>query len=145
MWARCKKEAGLVIWRSSPASWICSWQLRVQILYRACKVANWFTSYQLGFSIMLCSVMCNQMVYFSCYQRSLTTPHLAGKWYTCEIREYFHLHFVEILIIPPRLCYLLISRVAHYDHNHRFLTVFIELIINEKLHAMNMLELKFFG
>ena len=98
---------------------------------------------------MLCSVMCNQMVYFSCYQRSLTTPHrerplLAGKWYTCVIREYFHLHFVEVLINPPRLCYLLISWVANYDHNHRFLTVFIELIINKELHAMNMLELKIF-
>ena len=44
---------------------------------------------------------------------------------------------------PPSLCYLLISRVANYDHNHRFLTVFIELIIIEELHAMNMLEVKF--
>ena len=35
--------------------------------------------------------------------------------------------------------------MANYDHNHRFLTVFIELMINEELHAMNMLELKFFG
>ena len=33
--------------------------------------------------------------------------------------------------------------MANYDHNHRFLTVFIELMINEELHAMNMLELKF--
>ena len=120
MWAWCKKRGsvaerwtcnnfffffGLVICSSSPDSWICSWQLRVQILHCACKIANWFASFRLGFSIMLCSVMCNQMVYFSCYQRSLTTPHherplLAGKWYTCVIREYFHLHFVEILIIP---------------------------------------------
>ena len=98
---------------------------------------------------MLCSVMCNQMVYFSCHQRSLTTPHhertlLAGKWYTCEIKEHFPLIvFCRNPNNPPRLCYLLISWVANYDHNHSFLTVFIELIINEELHAMNMLELKF--
>ena len=33
--------------------------------------------------------------------------------------------------------------MANYDHNHRFLTVFMELIIIEELHAMNMLEVKF--
>ena len=31
------------------ASWICSWYSQVQILSKACKIANWFASYQLGF------------------------------------------------------------------------------------------------
>ena len=39
--------------------------------------------------------------------------------------------------------YLLISRVTNYAHNRRFLTFFIELIINRKLHAMKTLDLKF--
>ena len=39
-----------------------------------------------------------------------------------------------------------ISRVYHlitYAHNCRFLTLFIELIIDRELHAMSTLELKF--
>ena len=34
-------------------SWICSWYTRAQIFCQACKIANWFTSYQLGFLTML--------------------------------------------------------------------------------------------
>ena len=39
-----------------------------------------------------------------------------------------------------------VSRVYHlitYAHNRRFLTWFIELIIDRELHTMNTLELKF--
>ena len=35
------------------SSWICSWYTRAQIICQACKIANWFTSYQLGFLTML--------------------------------------------------------------------------------------------
>ena len=30
-------------------SWICFWSSKVQILDHACKIANWFSSGQLGF------------------------------------------------------------------------------------------------
>ena len=46
----CNSEAP----SSSPAltaSWICSWQFRVQILVNACKC--WFASGQLGFLTLL--------------------------------------------------------------------------------------------
>ena len=39
------------------ASWICSALSRAQILGQACKIANWFPSYSLGFMTMfLCSI-----------------------------------------------------------------------------------------
>ena len=46
---------------SSPAltaaSWICSQWCRAQILGHACKIADWFALYQLGFLTLLCSIL----------------------------------------------------------------------------------------
>ena len=60
----------LEAWSSSSTlatSSICSRQSRVQILGQACKIANWFTLYQFGFS--LCYVPCELFVLLSLSKR----------------------------------------------------------------------------
>ena len=59
-WRFILRGTGAERWTCIPvltANRICSRYIRAQVLYHACKIVNWFASYQMGFLNLLCSIL----------------------------------------------------------------------------------------